>query len=72
VQTQDELDDVRRRSETVWLVYTTPIHMKAWFPELWDDVQRDFEMVRQFKGTLGGGTVYVCRQRKGAIAAAAR
>lgn len=62
VKTQAELDAIRARSSTVWVVYTTPIHMKAWFPELWDDVQRDFTPVKQFPGTLGGGTIYVCRQ----------
>jgi hypothetical protein len=37
--------------------------LKAWFPEIWDAVQRDYDVVKVFPGTLGGGDVHVCRWR---------
>ena len=70
VKTRAELDAARAGASGVWLVYTTPVHMKAYCPELWDAVQSEFEPVGEFPGTLGGGTVYVCRQ-KSPIAATA-
>jgi hypothetical protein len=63
VATQAEIDAVRQNQSGIWLVYTLPIHVKAWHPEVWDLIQRDFEVVKVFPGTLGGGEVYVCRQR---------
>ncbi len=63
VQTQAELDLVRYNHSTVWLVYTLPIEVKAYRPEIWKVVVKDFEVVRVFPGTLGGGEMYVCRQR---------
>jgi hypothetical protein len=46
-----------------WLVYTLPIQLRAWHPGIRAAVDRDFEVVRAFPGTLGDGTVYVCRKR---------
>lgn len=45
-----------------WLVYALPVHLKAWDPQTWRIVQRDYRVVREFPGTLGDGTVYVCRR----------
>lgn len=47
---------------TEWLVYTLPVHLKAWDPQTWQVVTRDYRVVREFPGTLGDGTVYVCRR----------
>jgi mannosyltransferase len=46
-----------------FLVYTLPIELKAAHPDIWKAVQTDFETLKVFPGTLGGGEVYVCRQR---------
>lgn len=62
-QSRAELDSITRGHSNVWLVYTLPIQMKAYRPEIWDAIQRDFKTVEVFPGTLGGGGVYVCRQR---------
>jgi hypothetical protein len=67
-QSESELDAARKSASSTWLVYTLPIELKAYHPEIWKVVERDFEVVRVFYGTLGGGEVYVCRER----AAAAR
>lgn len=62
-QSRVELDSITRGQSNVWLVYTLPIQMKAYRPEIWEAIQRDFKTVEVFPGTLGGGGVYVCRQR---------
>ncbi|HLH42667.1 MAG TPA: glycosyltransferase family 39 protein [Bryobacteraceae bacterium] len=49
-----------------FLVYTLPIELKAAHPDIWQAVQSDFEIVKIFPGTLGGGEVYVCRPHAGA------
>jgi len=62
-QTQAELDAARQGHSDVWLVYTIPIQVKSYRPEIWRAIQKDFEVVKVFPGTLGGGEVFVCRQR---------
>ena len=63
VQTPAEIDAIGQQRPAVWLVYTLPIQVRAWHPEVWDAIQKDFEVVKVFPGTLGGGEIYVCRQR---------
>ncbi len=62
-QTQIELDAARQGRSNVWLVYTIPIQVKAYRPDVWRVIENDFEVVKVFPGTLGGGEVFVCRQR---------
>ncbi|MBP6821484.1 MAG: glycosyltransferase family 39 protein [Acidobacteria bacterium] len=62
-QTQAELDAVRKGHSDVWLVYTIPIQVKAYRPDIWQAIESDFEVVKVFPGTLGGGEVFVCRQK---------
>jgi hypothetical protein len=65
-QTLEELDAVRQARTTTWLVYTLPIEVKAYRAGIWERIEQDFEIVKVFPGTLGGGQVYVCRQRAAA------
>jgi mannosyltransferase len=62
-QTHEELDAVRRQNANVWLVYTLPVEVKAYRPDVWRAIQNEFEVVKVFPGTLGGGEVFVCRER---------
>ena len=62
-QTHEELDAVRRQNANVWLVYTLPVEVKAYRPDVWQAIQNEFEVVKVFPGTLGGGEVFVCRER---------
>lgn len=62
-QTREELNKVSREHKRVWLVFTLPIEVKAYRPEIWNAIQNDFEVVKVFPGTLGGGEVYVYQQR---------
>jgi len=52
-----------REHSTVWLIYTMPIHMRVYHPDIWGTIERDFERVKVFPGTLGGGELYVCRTK---------
>lgn len=63
-QTQLELDAARQGHSDVWLVYTIPIQVKAYRPDVWRVIEQDFEVVKVFPGTLGGGEVFVCRQKQ--------
>jgi len=63
--TPEQLDEIRRSHASVWLVYTIPVELKAYRPEIWKVVDRDFETVKVFPGTLGGGEVHVCREKHG-------
>lgn len=62
-QTQSELDAARLGRSDVWLVYTIPIQVKSYRPDVWRVIEREFEVVKVFPGTLGGGEVFVCRQK---------
>jgi hypothetical protein len=64
-RSQPELDAMRRSAPVMWLVYTLPIEVRAYHPELWQAIQNDFSVVRVFPGTLNGGEVYVCRGERG-------
>jgi hypothetical protein len=61
VETLQDLDSVRLRAKRTWLVYTMPLHVQSAYPEIMASIQRDFRVVKQFYGTVGGGTIFVCR-----------
>jgi 4-amino-4-deoxy-L-arabinose transferase-like glycosyltransferase len=65
--TPEELDDLRRNHRRLWLVYTLPVQLQGFEPGLWAAIQRDFVVVSVFPGSLGGGEVYVCRERPAAV-----
>jgi hypothetical protein len=58
-----ELAALRGPSGRAFLVYTLPEDLRAFHPDLWSAVNADFDTVKIFPGTLGGGEVYVCRER---------
>jgi hypothetical protein len=62
-QTETELNVVRRGHNQTWLVYTLPVEVKAYRKAVWEIIQSDFEIVKIFPGTLGGGEVVVCKER---------
>ena len=57
----DTLNALRETAKITWLVYTLPFHLEAAFPDLITTIRREFPVVKQFHGTLNGGTVFVCR-----------
>jgi mannosyltransferase len=64
VRSARELADAQAKASRTVVVYTLPIELRAAEPELWNAIQASFETERIFWGTLGGGEVYVCRQRE--------
>lgn len=61
VGTLQDLDSVRRSSPRTWVVYTMPLHTAAAYPDIFAAINEDFAVVKEFHGTLNGGTVVVCR-----------
>jgi mannosyltransferase len=57
------LRKLRRAHGEVWVVYAYPGVTERRYPEIVGDVSAGFEMVRRFKGTLGGGDVLVFRSK---------
>ena len=64
-RTPGELNAIHPGGGRTFLVYTLPIELRAFHPELWQAVDSRFTVERVFWGTLGGGEVYVCRERSG-------
>ncbi|MFI5397356.1 MAG: glycosyltransferase family 39 protein [Candidatus Binatia bacterium] len=62
-QTRQELEAIEGSHQHVWLVYTLPIGLRGSHPDLWELIQRDFQVIQVFPGTLGDGAVNVCRER---------
>ncbi len=60
-ETVETLDSIRANSKRTWLLYTVPIHLRSSYPEILNTINEDFEVIKQFYGTLGGGTIFVCR-----------
>jgi hypothetical protein len=63
VSTPEELAALRANAGRTFVVYTLPIELRAAHAELWNTIQADFQTERVFRGTLGGGEVYVCLDR---------
>jgi 4-amino-4-deoxy-L-arabinose transferase-like glycosyltransferase len=61
VETLDTLNTARSNAKRTWLLYTLSPQLETLFPEIMDAIRRDFRVIKQFPGTLGGGTIYVSR-----------
>ena len=61
----EELRNLLSPEERTWVIYTFGEQLEAKDPELWQALLTDFEEVRAFPGTLGGGQVVVGRERGG-------
>jgi 4-amino-4-deoxy-L-arabinose transferase-like glycosyltransferase len=64
-----DLEILQQGNDNVWLVYTIPIELKAFRPDIWEVIERDFEVVKVFPGTLNGGEVFVCQKKSMTLAA---
>ncbi len=54
---------VRQAHPRSWVVYAFPDRLSAVKPELWAAIQAGYAPVAEFRGTLGGGAVYVASSR---------
>lgn len=61
VTSVEALDAVRARANRTWFVFTLSAHLQAVRPELLAKVQQEFELVRQFDGSVGDGAIWVYR-----------
>jgi 4-amino-4-deoxy-L-arabinose transferase-like glycosyltransferase len=61
VASAGELDAIQKAGARTWLVFSFPIYMRSQHPDILDRADADFEMVREFPGSVGGGTIYVWR-----------
>jgi 4-amino-4-deoxy-L-arabinose transferase-like glycosyltransferase len=62
VKTAQQLDTVSAQAHRTWIVYTLPEVLSSVSPDVMDDIQRQYQVVQQFGGTLDDGTVYVARR----------
>lgn len=46
-----------------WLVYTLAPEIKAFHPQMWELIKREYATVKIFPGTLNGGEIYVSRRQ---------
>lgn len=59
-----DLEQLRRTaSSDVWILYTFPRDMRLRYEPLYEAIERDFEIVNRFRGTVQGGDIYVVRSR---------
>ena len=58
-ETLAQLESIRARGHKTWLLYTFPIHMESQHRDIVEVIARDFSVVEVFRGTIGGGDIYV-------------
>ena len=61
VEVAEDLKAIRSEAKRTWLAYTLPPHLDAAYPEIMEIIRNDFKLIKQFYGTLNGGTIYVSR-----------
>lgn len=59
--TVEDLSSIRSRAKRTWMIYTFPPVLEAMQPGIVDSIKREFKLVGQFDGTVGGGTIFVSR-----------
>lgn len=55
------LEALRGSAKRVWLLYSFPPVLASVQPDIMSSIQKEFIVVKQFGGTVEGGTIYVCR-----------
>jgi hypothetical protein len=63
VETVDEMKEIISQDRSVWLIYSFPDHMEAFYPGMLSVIQEGFTHMQEFRGTLGGGTLFVCKSK---------
>lgn len=59
IKEASELDRLLANGHRTWVVSMFPIHLKADSPKIAERIESDFELVRTFPATVGGGNVRV-------------
>ncbi len=63
VETIEEMQEIVSQNRSIWLIYSFPDHMEAFYPGMLSIIQEKFTVIKEFPGTLGGGTLFVCRSK---------
>jgi hypothetical protein len=61
VETVNEMQELASEGKRVWLIYTFPDHLESFYPDIASIIRQECVVVQSFLGTVGGGTIYVCR-----------
>ena len=61
VKSLNDLSSVRSHAKHTWLLYTFPTHVGAVHPEIMATIEKDFQIIKRFPGTVGDGTIFVAR-----------
>jgi hypothetical protein len=61
VNTLEELNSLRAHAGRTWLIFTFPTHVAAVYPEIMATIRNNSEIIKQFPGTVGDGTIFVSR-----------
>jgi hypothetical protein len=61
VETLETLEAIRNGAKRTWIVYTFPTHVSAVHPEIMAAIKQEFQLVKQFHGTVGDGIIFVSR-----------
>jgi mannosyltransferase len=64
VETIDEMHEVFAQNKSIWLIYSFPDHLEAFHPGMLSVIQERFAVMKEFPGTLGGGTLFVCKSKQ--------
>lgn len=59
VESAPELERIEAASARTWLLYTLPVSLEAYRPELWERIQTVYAEAGRFPGTVRGGDVVV-------------
>jgi hypothetical protein len=62
-ETNADLENFQKTDEKILLIYTLSPEIKAFHPQMWQAIEKNYEVVRVFPGTLNGGEIFVCRKR---------
>jgi mannosyltransferase len=61
VTTLDALNEVRTQASRTWVVYTFQPVLESVYPQIMQSIQKDFEILKVFPGTVENGTIFVGR-----------
>ena len=62
-----ELIEIESRYKKTWLFYTLPINLKELHPRIVAHLEANYQVAREFPGTLGGGDIMVMFRDRGGI-----
>lgn len=63
ITTVSELISEQKNGARTWIVFSFPTYMKGVYPELLEYIEKNFDLEKEFPGSLGDGTIYVWKSR---------